>query len=203
MTIRKKLIESLKHSVINGIARANADYEDMSGQWVGDDGVESFVAGYVARDIKTNPVIDAGWVLLELSFGQLFDQIARRPRGNQGILGERKQRFDICVLDHDSRLMGVVEIKRNRVQESWYRDIDRVESVARRLSNERSEAFGCFAAFVQESRGGGNIRDAYQFLKDRCAVMSCSSSPFILRSRYEDFDAVDWRYAILGSIFKP
>lgn len=195
-------IDAVKHCVINGLSKANYEYEYLSGgEWLNERGVESFGVANVAREIRSNLHIDPSRVILEMSFRE-FNEKFVRSRGAPGLFSNQKSRMDITVIDHDERLIGVVEVKTYTKESQWSKDISRVEAVSRRYSQRNKLAFGCFVGFVSEKKGDDSIQKAFDLVKNLSSERNSDPNMIFQRSRYHDLGAVgEWRYGIVGSVF--
>ena len=195
--------QSLIHSVINGISRANNDYFNMSGEWVSDRGVESFVSSYVAKDIRSNIILNSGRVLLEVSVKDALENYAQRYGSDRNKFSNLRQRFDIVVLNKNDELYGVVEIKRDKYYGNWKKDVERVSEVVRYLQSGQGKVFGCFAGFVVEEDGEDEIEEVFSMLRKCClGLKQKEDTLFRLVSDYQKIEGDKWRFGILGCLFE-
>tara|TARA_R100000365_G_C2728046_1_gene58892 strand:- start:425 stop:952 length:528 start_codon:yes stop_codon:yes gene_type:complete len=172
----------------------------MSGEWIDERGVESFMSGYVAQRIKENLIIDPSWVLFEVSFKEFFELYCSRFVGNQGIFAESRSRFDLVALDEDEQAFGVVELKRSRWSSAWDRDVQRVKAFSRRSAGQADVNFGAFAAFVSESEGERNILEAFDSIRNCFAESDTDVEIIFERSKFRDHAGKLRRFGIVGAV---
>ena len=140
-----------------GLVKGNQRYHKLSGEYVTDRGVESFLAYFVAQPFRRFFSAKKSCVLLEVSRSELekkyvgATKLSRRfsPRG----------RFDIVFLGKagqdglDHAAIGIIELKREQGYASGYeKDIKRLASIVGDFRTNKMFQFGCFAGVVSEKR---------------------------------------------------
>ena len=157
---------ALAKAIVDGIKKAQDDYEDMSGGlWVWE-GAEYWITTYVARQLWK--LIGPRSVIIEGASDQTLRE-ARRRRGRKAGATKGK-RYDIVVyFPSRDTPRAVVEIKLSGNKDAFLKDVTRVVA-ALKASRLRFGAVGYYFSYRSDSK---DVKQKLrEFADERCAVAS-------------------------------
>ena len=114
--------ERLLDAIIQGIKKAQQDYDKMSDTWVWQ-GSEYWITTYVARALWK--VSGDGTVVVEGRSGAVHEEAGKRKKGRPLLLAQNK-RYDIVIYYKNESPRAVIEIKNQQGNARVIDDVKRV-----------------------------------------------------------------------------
>ena len=140
-------------AILDGIQRANIEYEKWSrGWWIGDSGVEGHVVSVVARKLYRQ-IAGGHSLLMEVPFSDIREWAEAAPRrGRRRRALNGRNRADIVVVDGNDRPIAVIEIKRRWSRRGCFRDLTRLRDLIIEYGPHRQGSLkkGYLAFMVQQ-----------------------------------------------------
>jgi hypothetical protein len=205
-----------------GLVEGNTRYHKLSGEYVTDRGVESFLAYFVAQRFKRFFSPKKTCIRLEVSQSQLEKYYIGATKLSRRF--SQRGRFDIVVLGKagedglDLSAIGIIELKREQGYPGGYKkDIKRLASIVRDCRTNEKFQFGCFAGVQCEEQGtkhGEQIKKERSlwtsFMQRTADQMDIQVKPFSpLNDRFKPDKINDngkpysskWRIDVIGCVF--
>lgn len=176
---KKKMVEA----VFSGIRSAQKTYEQWSGDWLSDAGVESLVCAKIAE--KIFPVIrqnnDDSWLTMETSLRIVADHSGATKRaGPLPKVLKGSPRADIVVWSGWEKVWGIIEVKRRFSWGELEKDRQRLRTVLERYgaSQDGSIDFAGLAIPVACANDSDHtkIRETYSNIKQHMKSLGDSAT---------------------------
>ncbi|CAH0222151.1 hypothetical protein VRB95_02945 [Erwinia aphidicola] len=139
-------------AIINGIEKAQIDYERISGgEWVWA-AAEYMLTTYIAKEL--GDIDGAKFVTIESNGLSSISEAGATMPGPKPRKARLRGRFDILLWWGNSTPRAVIEVKNQPGgQSGWYKDIDRITSVLKMGNGASSIKFGVFAYYFSAPNG--------------------------------------------------
>lgn len=151
--------EDIRDAILQGIRKANVDYEKWSrGWWVIDSGVEGLMVASIARQLNLKLSEDE-FLLLECPFQYVRERSeANQPLGRRPKTVAGSKRADIVLFDGKCRPTWVVEVKRRWDRGQCFKDLERIRDLVRRQGSLRTGSLkGGFLAMMLSNKESGGL----------------------------------------------
>ena len=150
--------EDIKDAILQGVRKANVDYEQWSrGWWVSDSGVEGLMVASIARKLNSKLSEDES-LLLECPFQYVRERSeANQPPGRRPKTVAGKKRADVVLFDGKYRPTWVVEVKRKWDQGPCFKDLERIRDLVCRQGSLRTGSLegGFLATMLSKKESDG------------------------------------------------
>ena len=134
MIVKKDLIKAIHE----GVRKAHRDFDSLSnGYWIADPhigGTEGFLVSKIFREISGHMGDDEN-LIVELQFGHIEEWSGARPtRGRRRQDMSKGRRVDISLFNKKGDPIHVIEVKRNWVEGTCKKDIEKLKELLHRTS---------------------------------------------------------------------